>query len=120
MKGEVYASPDGWRFRVKGNNNEIMCTGEAYVRRIDAESALKQLFSGARFDVTVKDHHHNVVDHFVLPARPMAYAPEARQMPEKGWNPMPEDQWGQGDLGDDPDGDMAGYDGGYTERESEA
>jgi uncharacterized protein YegP (UPF0339 family) len=70
VKGEVYASPDGWRFRIKGNNNEIMCTGEAYVRRIDAENTLRQLFSGARFDVTVRDHHQNVVDHFRLPAPP--------------------------------------------------
>ena len=71
---EVYPSPDGWRFRVKANNNEIMCVGEAYVRRIDAESALKQLFGfGQPLDVAVRDHGGAVVNHYTIgaPAKPI-------------------------------------------------
>jgi len=66
VRAEVYPSPDGWRFRVKANNNEIMCTGEAYVRRIDAESALRQLFTNGPLDVTVRNHGNEIVEHYPL------------------------------------------------------
>jgi Domain of unknown function (DUF1508) len=67
MIAEVYPSPDGWRFRVKGGNNEIMCTGEAYVRRIDAESALNQLFGiGGSLEVVVRNHGEEVVKHYTI------------------------------------------------------
>jgi len=66
MRAEVYPSPDGWRFRVKAANGEIMCTGEAYVRRIDAESALKQLFGNGSLDVSVRNHGNEVVKHYTL------------------------------------------------------
>lgn len=67
MKAEIYPSPDGWRFRVKGDNGEIMAVGESYVRRIDAESALRTLFAGGKeIDVTVRSHHNEVVEHYHL------------------------------------------------------
>ena len=66
MRAEIYPSTDGWRFRIKGDNGEIMCIGEAYVRRRDAEGALKQLFNNESLEVTVRNHGTNVVDHYVL------------------------------------------------------
>lgn len=67
MNAEVYASPDGWRFRIRSSGNgEIMAVGEAYVRRIDAEHALSTLFTGHPVDVTVRNHHNEVVAHYTL------------------------------------------------------
>ncbi len=29
-KAEIYQSKDGWRFRIKAGNGEVVATGEAY------------------------------------------------------------------------------------------
>lgn len=36
---EVYLSVDGWRFRVKAANGEIIATGEAYDDKRDCKAA---------------------------------------------------------------------------------
>jgi uncharacterized protein YegP (UPF0339 family) len=67
----VYAAPDGWRWNVKGLNNEILCSGEAYVNREDCEYVLELLF-GKRMspiDVTVFNHGKAIVNHYELPRR---------------------------------------------------
>jgi uncharacterized protein YegP (UPF0339 family) len=67
MRAEVYPGKDGWRWRVQGANNEILCQGEAYVQRVDAESVLRLLFGSAHtLDVTIRDHHDAVVKHYTL------------------------------------------------------
>lgn len=40
---EVYLSVDGWRFRVKGSNGEIMAVGEAYESKSDCLAAVEAL-----------------------------------------------------------------------------
>jgi len=40
---EVYLSVDGWRFRVKGGNGEIMAVGEAYESKSDCLAAVGAL-----------------------------------------------------------------------------
>ena len=42
-KIEVYQAADGWRFRVKGGNGEIIAVGEAYVRKEGADAAARAL-----------------------------------------------------------------------------
>ena len=67
MKAEVYPGPDGWRWNVRGLNGEILASGEAYVRREDCEHVLALLFGyGTPVDVTVRNHHTVVVDHYTL------------------------------------------------------
>ena len=78
MNAEIYASPDGWRFRMRGGNGEIMATGEAYVRRIDAEHALKVLFISGPVNVAVRNMVNEVVSNYTLGAthrRPRAWTP---------------------------------------------
>lgn len=67
ITGEVYPGTDGWRWRVKGGNGEILASGEAYVRRVDAEAVLGLLF-GSRppIDVTIRGHNGEVVDHYKI------------------------------------------------------
>lgn len=36
---EVYATSDGWRWRLKSGNGEIMASGEAHTRKSDAVRA---------------------------------------------------------------------------------
>jgi uncharacterized protein YegP (UPF0339 family) len=54
-KVEIYQGPDGWRFRIKARNGEIVATGEAYVRRIDAIAAAQALVPGSTVIVEVDD-----------------------------------------------------------------
>lgn len=49
---EVYQAPDGFRWRAKGGNGEIVATGEAYTRHADAIDAAKNIFPG------VDEIHH--------------------------------------------------------------
>ena len=41
--GEVYEGPDGWRFRIKAMNHEIVATGESYENREDAVFIVEKL-----------------------------------------------------------------------------
>jgi uncharacterized protein YegP (UPF0339 family) len=67
MKAEIWPAPDGWRWRVAGANSEILATGEAYVRKVDAEAVLRLLFGTAGpVDVTIRDHGNRVVKHYTL------------------------------------------------------
>lgn len=33
---EIYKGRDGWRFRIKSRNGQVIATGESYTRRSDA------------------------------------------------------------------------------------
>lgn len=67
MRALVYPAADGWRWNVKGGNNEILASGEAYVRRADAEDVLRQLFgTTAAVNVTVEDHGGRKVANYTL------------------------------------------------------
>jgi len=48
---EIYASKDGFRFRLKGRNGEIVAIGESYTRRRDAVRAARNLWPKGRFAV---------------------------------------------------------------------
>ena len=64
LKATIYPAADGWRWRVQGLNNEILASGEAYVRRADAESVIGLLFNPAvPVELVIKDHGDKVVDH---------------------------------------------------------
>lgn len=43
--GEVYKADDGWRFRIKAGNGEIIATGEAYHNKGDAWETAESLLS---------------------------------------------------------------------------
>jgi len=44
MKFHVYKSEDGWRWRLKAANGEIVAdSGEAYTRRTDVKRAIRML-----------------------------------------------------------------------------
>ena len=47
-KAEMYLAPDGWRFRLKAGNGEIVATGEAYRHYVDAEAAVRALAPSVR------------------------------------------------------------------------
>lgn len=67
MRVEVYPGADGWRWQAKGGNGEILASGEAYVRRRDAEDAVKQLFGTAGpVEVNVREHGKRVAEHYWL------------------------------------------------------
>lgn len=40
---ELYESGDGWRFRIRGRNGEIIATGESYADRRNADAAVLAL-----------------------------------------------------------------------------
>jgi uncharacterized protein YegP (UPF0339 family) len=42
-KVEVYLSVDGWRFRVKAANGEVIAVGEAYADKRDCYAAVAAL-----------------------------------------------------------------------------
>ena len=67
VKALVYPAPDGWRWNVKGANNEILCSGEAYISREDAEYVIELLW-GRRIplDVVVQNHGREIVNHYTL------------------------------------------------------
>lgn len=66
MKATVYPGADGWRWRITGLNNEIVASGESYVRRIDAESVLHQIFSTETLDVSIRDHGDGITAQYSL------------------------------------------------------
>lgn len=37
---ELYHAGDGWRFRIKARNGEVVATGESYTEKRNAEAAL--------------------------------------------------------------------------------
>lgn len=43
---EVYQSEDGWRFRIKGANHEIMATGESYTTKASAITGVLRVHPG--------------------------------------------------------------------------
>lgn len=49
---EIYRSDDGWRFRLRGGNGEIVATGESYTHRRDCEAAIRALVAE---DVQIRD-----------------------------------------------------------------
>ena len=67
---EVYPGKDGWRYRIKAGNGEILASGEAYVRKIDCESALRALFNGGTTEVVVRNHAREVTDNYTLGRAP--------------------------------------------------
>lgn len=67
MRAVVYPGADGWRWRIQGTNNETLASGEAYVRRRDAEDVIKELFGTAGpVEVIVRDHGDKVTGHYTL------------------------------------------------------
>ena len=65
MTATIYPAADGWRWRIQGANNEILASGEAYVRRVDAASVVSMLFNTAiPVEVSIRDHGDKVVDHY--------------------------------------------------------
>jgi len=40
---EVYKSTDGWRWRLKGGNHEVIATGEAYKTKWGAKRGVRKL-----------------------------------------------------------------------------
>ena len=47
---EVYQGPDGWRWRLKSANGEIVASGENYVRKQGALSGVAAHRRAARVD----------------------------------------------------------------------
>lgn len=45
---EVYEAEDGWRWRLKGLNGEIVAMGEAHTSRRDAQRALNRMLAISR------------------------------------------------------------------------
>ena len=67
MRATVYPSPDGWRWRIQGGNNENLASGEAYVRREDCEHVLSVLFSNVMpIEVIVRGHGGEVIGNYAL------------------------------------------------------
>jgi uncharacterized protein YegP (UPF0339 family) len=42
-RAQVFQRSDGWRFRIKAANGEVIATGEAYKAKRDAVAAAKAL-----------------------------------------------------------------------------
>jgi uncharacterized protein YegP (UPF0339 family) len=42
-RAQVFQRDDGWRFRIKGANGEVIATGEAYKAKRDAIAAARAL-----------------------------------------------------------------------------
>lgn len=40
---EIYHAADGWRFRVKGRNGEVLASGESYADRRNADAVILAL-----------------------------------------------------------------------------
>lgn len=40
---EIYRAPDGWRWRIKGKNGQVMASGEAYASRSNAVRGVTDL-----------------------------------------------------------------------------
>ena len=45
---EVFKSRDGWRWRLKAANHEVLSIGEAYTRRRDAVRGVQRAHPGVR------------------------------------------------------------------------
>jgi len=48
MEIDLYEAGDGWRWRATGDNHEIIASGEAYSRKIDAVNTLRLLLGARR------------------------------------------------------------------------
>jgi uncharacterized protein YegP (UPF0339 family) len=53
MKIEVFEGEDGWRWRLRADNNEILATSEAYSDRYEARSTA--LIVAARLALEVEE-----------------------------------------------------------------
>lgn len=54
-RAQVFYRWDGWRFRIKAGNGEVIATGEAYKAKRDAIAAATALLpEGAPVEVTPK------------------------------------------------------------------
>lgn len=52
-RAQVFQRWDGWRFRIKGGNGEVIATGESYSRKADALAAVAALVpEGTPVEVT--------------------------------------------------------------------
>lgn len=51
LHAQIYKVPKGWRWRVVGNNNEIMAQGESYSTKWNTKRALRRLFPGIDIQV---------------------------------------------------------------------
>jgi uncharacterized protein YegP (UPF0339 family) len=40
---EIYKAADGWRWRMRGANHEVIATGEAYTTKSSARRGLKRV-----------------------------------------------------------------------------
>lgn len=57
MKFEIYKSKGKFRFRLKGDNGEIVAQGQAYTRKAKVQEAIdlvRSTASAAQFDLTVR------------------------------------------------------------------
>ena len=54
MKFEIYKAKDGWRFRLRARNGEIIASSEAYARKIDCRSTVEAIIDAlGKSDITV-------------------------------------------------------------------
>jgi len=44
---EIYKAADGWRWRMRGANHEVIATGEAYTTKSSARRGLKRVWRTA-------------------------------------------------------------------------
>ena len=49
MKFEIYKAADGWRWRLKSRNGEIIASGEAYQNRLDCLGCIELIKQLAKF-----------------------------------------------------------------------
>lgn len=59
-KAEIYESKDGWRFRIKAGNGEVVATGEAYSSQDGAKKGVEAVARAAA--EAVKEDNIVVVD----------------------------------------------------------
>ena len=57
-KAEIYEAKDGWRFRIKAGNGEVVATGEAYSSRDGAVKGVEAVARAASEAV----EQDNIVD----------------------------------------------------------
>jgi uncharacterized protein YegP (UPF0339 family) len=53
---EVYQGADGWRFRIKASNGEIIATGEAYETKAGATAGVERVHPGIDLTYLEADH----------------------------------------------------------------
>lgn len=55
-RGEIYHAGDGWRFRIKASNGEIVATGEAYETKAGATAGVERVHPGIALTYLEADH----------------------------------------------------------------